>query len=102
MCRSPLLPLLARELGATAPMVGFVVAASTITGAFLKRLHGVFGTIYDVGDAGDRSFGGTAGAAMGYSPTFQLIATLAGVTAMALLCSRGRNHTRRSRATTLR
>lgn len=36
MCRSPLLPLLARELGAAAPMVGLVVAASTITGVFLK------------------------------------------------------------------
>jgi DHA1 family multidrug resistance protein-like MFS transporter len=36
MCRSPLLPLLARELGATAPMVGLVMAASTLTGVLLK------------------------------------------------------------------
>jgi DHA1 family multidrug resistance protein-like MFS transporter len=36
MCRSPLLPLLARELGASAPMVGLVVAASTMTGVLLK------------------------------------------------------------------
>ena len=42
MCRSPLLPLLARELGATAPMVGLVVAASTITGVFLKLPAGTW------------------------------------------------------------
>lgn len=42
MCRSPLLPLLARELGATAPTVGVVVAASTITGAFLKLPAGAW------------------------------------------------------------
>ena len=45
MCRSPLLPLLARELGASAPMVGLVVAASTITGVFLKLPAG---TLSDV------------------------------------------------------
>jgi DHA1 family multidrug resistance protein-like MFS transporter len=42
MCRSPLLPLLARELGASAPVVGLVVAASTITGVFLKLPAGVW------------------------------------------------------------
>jgi len=42
MCRSPLLPLLARELGATPPMVGLVVAASTITGVFVKLPAGVW------------------------------------------------------------
>jgi MFS family permease len=36
ICRTPLLPLLARELGATPPVVGMVVAASTVTGVFLK------------------------------------------------------------------
>lgn len=45
MCRSPLLPLLARELGASAPMVGVVVAASTVTGVFLKLPAG---TVSDV------------------------------------------------------
>src|SRR5687768_4871642 len=45
MCRSPLLPLLARELGATAPMVGLVVAASTITGIFLKLPAGSWSDI---------------------------------------------------------
>ena len=45
MCRSPLLPLLARELGATAPMVGFVVAASTLTGAFLKLPAGTWSDV---------------------------------------------------------
>lgn len=42
MCRSPLLPLLARELGATPSMVGVVVAASTITGALLKLPAGTW------------------------------------------------------------
>jgi MFS family permease len=36
ICRTPLLPLLARELGATPPMVGFVVGASTLTGILVK------------------------------------------------------------------
>jgi MFS transporter, DHA1 family, multidrug resistance protein len=36
ICRTPLLPLFARELGASAPVVGFVVAASTLTGIILK------------------------------------------------------------------
>jgi DHA1 family multidrug resistance protein-like MFS transporter len=36
ICRTPLLPLLARELGANAPMVGFIVGASTLTGVVLK------------------------------------------------------------------
>ena len=42
MCRSPLLPLLARELGASAPIVGLVVASSTITGALLKLPAGTW------------------------------------------------------------
>jgi MFS transporter, DHA1 family, multidrug resistance protein len=36
MCRSPILPLFAHELGASPTAVGFVVAASTLTGVFLK------------------------------------------------------------------
>jgi hypothetical protein len=36
MCRSPLLPLFARELGADARLIGGVVAASTLTGVLLK------------------------------------------------------------------
>ena len=36
MCRSPVLPLFARELGASPTTVGFVVAASTLTGVVLK------------------------------------------------------------------
>ena len=45
MCRSPLLPLLARELGASAPMVGLVVAASTMTGVFLKLPAGTWSDV---------------------------------------------------------
>lgn len=36
LCRMPLLPLFARDLGATPQMVGLVVAASTLTGVLLK------------------------------------------------------------------
>jgi MFS family permease len=44
--------------------------------------HGVFGTIYDVGDAGGPLIGGLLVQRWGYRPTFQLMATLAGITAM--------------------
>ena len=36
MCRSPVLPLFARELGASPTAIGFIVAASTLTGVVLK------------------------------------------------------------------
>ncbi len=45
--------------------------------------HGVFGTIYDIGDAGGPLAGGVLVQAWGYAPTFQLMAALAGVTAIA-------------------
>lgn len=45
MCRSPLLPLLARQLGASAPMVGVVVAASTVTGVLLKLPAGTWSDV---------------------------------------------------------
>jgi MFS transporter, DHA1 family, multidrug resistance protein len=45
ICRTPLLPLLARELGASAPMVGLVMAASTVTGVLLKLPAGVWSDI---------------------------------------------------------
>ena len=36
ICRAPLLPLYARELGAGPSLIGFVMGASTLTGVFLK------------------------------------------------------------------
>jgi MFS transporter, DHA1 family, multidrug resistance protein len=36
LCRIPLLPLFARELGAGPSLIGFVMGASTITGVFVK------------------------------------------------------------------
>ena len=36
ICRSPLLPLFAQELGAGPSLVGFVMGASTLTGIFVK------------------------------------------------------------------
>lgn len=45
ICRTPLLPLLARELGASAPQVGFVVGASTLTGVLLKLPAGAWSDV---------------------------------------------------------
>jgi MFS family permease len=45
ICRTPLLPLFARELGATAPAVGFVVAASTLTGVLVKLPAGAWSDV---------------------------------------------------------
>lgn len=45
MCRTPLLPLFARSLGADAPMVGFVVGASTLTGIALKLPAGAWSDV---------------------------------------------------------
>lgn len=45
ICRAPLLPLFARELGADAPMVGFVVGASTLTGVVLKLPAGAWSDV---------------------------------------------------------
>lgn len=45
MCRSPLLPLLARDLGAAPAEIGLVVAASTITGVLLKLPAGVWSDV---------------------------------------------------------
>jgi MFS family permease len=45
ICRTPLLPLLARELGATPTDVGFVVGASTLTGIFVKLPAGAWSDV---------------------------------------------------------
>lgn len=45
MCRTPLLPLFARDLGADAPMVGFVTGASTLTGIALKLPAGALSDV---------------------------------------------------------
>jgi hypothetical protein len=42
MCRSPLLPLFARELGADAPLIGLIVGASTLTGVVIKLPAGAW------------------------------------------------------------
>lgn len=46
MCRSPVLPLFARHLGASAPLVGFVSAASTITGIVVKLPAGALSDVW--------------------------------------------------------
>jgi MFS family permease len=45
ICRTPLLPLFARELGATPAMVGFVVGASTLTGILVKLPAGAWSDV---------------------------------------------------------
>jgi MFS family permease len=45
MCRSPLLPLFARELGADARLIGLIVGASTLTGVALKLPAGAWSDI---------------------------------------------------------
>lgn len=45
ICRTPLLPLFARELGAGPEQIGVVMAASTITGALLKLPAGAWSDI---------------------------------------------------------
>lgn len=45
LCRTPLLPLLARELGATPAMVGLVMGASTVTGVLVKLPAGAWSDV---------------------------------------------------------
>ena len=46
MCRSPVLPLFARQLGAGPSLIGLIVGASTITGIFLKYPAGVLSDLW--------------------------------------------------------
>jgi MFS family permease len=46
ICRAPLLPLFARELGAGPSLVGFVMGASTLTGVFLKLPAGALSDLF--------------------------------------------------------
>lgn len=45
MCRTPLLPLLARQLGGTPETIGVIMAASTVTGAILKMPAGAWSDV---------------------------------------------------------
>jgi DHA1 family multidrug resistance protein-like MFS transporter len=45
ICRAPLLPLFARDLGAGPSMIGLVVGASTLTGIFVKMPAGALSDI---------------------------------------------------------
>lgn len=45
ICRTPLLPLLARDLGADGPMIGFVMGASTLTGIVVKLPAGAWSDV---------------------------------------------------------
>ena len=46
ICRAPLLPLFARDLGAGPSLIGFVMGASTLTGVFLKLPAGALSDLF--------------------------------------------------------
>jgi MFS family permease len=46
ICRAPLLPLFARELGASPSLIGFVMGASTLTGVALKLPAGALSDLF--------------------------------------------------------
>jgi MFS family permease len=46
ICRAPLLPLFARELGAAPALIGFVMGASTLTGVCLKLPAGALSDLF--------------------------------------------------------
>lgn len=46
MCRTPLLPLFAEDLGAGPSLVGFIVAASTVTGIVVKLPAGALSDVF--------------------------------------------------------
>jgi MFS family permease len=46
ICRVPLLPMFARELGAGPALVGFVMGASTLTGVFVKLPAGALSDLF--------------------------------------------------------
>lgn len=79
--RTPLLPLYAQDLGAGPSLIGFVMGASTIYGA----AHGVFGTIYDVGDALGPIAAGFLVATVGYARMLQTMALVAFAMALVFL-----------------
>ena len=51
-----------------------------MTDARFGAAHGVFGTIYDIGDASGPLMGGVLVGLIGYTATFQFVAALAAVT----------------------
>ena len=46
ICRTPLLPLFARELGAGPALIGFVMGASTLTGIVVKLPAGALSDVF--------------------------------------------------------
>jgi MFS family permease len=83
------------ELSAAVLLYASAVAVTTAaTSAYITDVapkarfgaaHGVFGTIYDIGDAGGPLLGGFLVAAWGYTVTFQAMGLMAGATAAMFL-----------------
>jgi MFS family permease len=75
LARSPIIPLYAQSLGASSQIIGWVVAASTITGIFMKLPAG---TLSDI--LGRRTLLLMGGVVFALTPFFYpLIATIAGL-----------------------
>lgn len=78
ICRTPLLPLLARDLGASAPALGVIVGASTLTGMLLKLPAGGWSDV-----AGRRPFLIAGGLVFAVMPFAYLgVATLGALAAL--------------------
>ncbi len=82
-------------LGVCVYAVGVAVTAAAAS-AYITDLthrttygaaHGVFGTIYDIGDAAGPILGGVLVAAVGYARTFQIMAAIVFATAMFFLAA---------------
>jgi DHA1 family multidrug resistance protein-like MFS transporter len=81
MCRSPVLPLFARELGAGPALIGLIVGASTITGIFLKYPAGVVSDVW-----GRRPMLLTASSVFGVMPfAYLLLSSLPALAATRML-----------------
>jgi len=75
LARSPIIPLYAKSLGASPEVIGWAVAASTITGIFMKLPAGTFSDIF-----GRRALLFIGGSVFALTPFFYpLVATIAGL-----------------------
>jgi MFS transporter, DHA1 family, multidrug resistance protein len=78
MCRTPLLPLFAHDLGAGPLMVGLVMAASTMTGVMVKMPAGALSDVF-----GRRALLVGGAAVFGFTPfVYPAVTSLAGLIAL--------------------
>lgn len=78
ICRTPLLPIFAHDLGAGPRMVGLVMAASTITGVMVKMPAGALSDVF-----GRRALLVAGAAVFGFTPfVYPAVTSLAGLIAL--------------------